>query len=333
MEILINDSIPIAAWKEFLHNNIHVTPFQMPEFYSAHNDVVGRSAMALALTESGSIMSLVVITLQKESGLKSYFSRRGIIYGGPLIYNDSLRNLEFLLNQIDSYLNKKVIYAEIRNFSDYSNYIPLFQKYGWEYSPHYDIQIDLSGHDKESLMKLFAYNRRRQIEQSMKSGASVVLCNNDEQVRAVYLILKQNYHDRVKLPLPEVDFFLRYFHTKALKVFAVLHNDRIIGGAFCPVLDKKSLFTYYYCGLRDYNKKIFPTHLAILASLEYCIENNIPHFDFMGAGKPGLEYGVRKYKLEFGGKLVEYGRFVKINNPFLYKIGKIGLQMSKKFIR
>lgn len=150
-------------------------------------------------------------------------------------------------------------------------------------------------------------------------------------MKKVYNILKQNYKERVKLPLPDLDFFLRYFHTQELIVFGVLHNSEIIGGAFCPVLKNRKLFTFYYCGLRLYHKKIFPTHLAILAAMEYCIENSIPVFDFMGAGRPDVEYGVRKYKLEFGGDLLEYGRFIKINNRFLFYVGKLGIKASSIF--
>ena len=51
----------------------------------------------------------------------------------------------------------------------------------------------------------------------------------------------------------------------------------------------------------------------------------------MGAGKPGDGgYGVRDFKAEFGGKLVEYGRFKCILSPVLYRIGEIGVNIIKK---
>jgi len=52
-------------------------------------------------------------------------------------------------------------------------------------------------------------------------------------------------------------------------------------------------------------------------------------FDFMGAGNPYENYGVRDFKKRFGGEIVEYGRFIKINNSFLYKIGEFGLNIIK----
>ena len=67
--------------------------------------------------------------------------------------------------------------------------------------------------------------------------------------------------------------------------------------------------------------------------IEYANKNNIPLFDFMGAGKPDEQYGVRDFKARFGGELVEYGRFLKINNPFLYAIGRFGIKLAGGFKR
>ena len=50
----------------------------------------------------------------------------------------------------------------------------------------------------------------------------------------------------------------------------------------------------------------------------------------MGAGKPDENYGVREFKEKFGGELVEYGRFIRINNPLLYKLGTSALSILKQ---
>jgi len=51
----------------------------------------------------------------------------------------------------------------------------------------------------------------------------------------------------------------------------------------------------------------------------------------MGAGKPNEEYGVRDYKSQFGGDLVAFGRYLKVLNPLLYRVGKVGLKILSKF--
>ena len=43
-------------------------------------------------------------------------------------------------------------------------------------------------------------------------------------------------------------------------------------------------------------------------------------FDFGGAGKPVVHYGVRDYKMKFGGKLVNYGRLTLVHNPIKMKL-------------
>jgi len=51
-------------------------------------------------------------------------------------------------------------------------------------------------------------------------------------------------------------------------------------------------------------------------------KKGIETFDFMGAGLKGKEYGVRKFKSQFGGDLVEHGRFLKVHKATLYNAAK-----------
>jgi len=44
----------------------------------------------------------------------------------------------------------------------------------------------------------------------------------------------------------------------------------------------------------------------------------------MGVGTPEMSYGVRDFKARFGGELVNYGRFIRINNKFFFHIAEIG---------
>ena len=54
-------------------------------------------------------------------------------------------------------------------------------------------------------------------------------------------------------------------------------------------------------------------------------------FDMMGAGKPDDGgYGVRDFKLKFGGELVEFGRNIHVCNRLLFSIGKLGVKIMKK---
>ncbi|MCK5059499.1 MAG: peptidoglycan bridge formation glycyltransferase FemA/FemB family protein, partial [Candidatus Aminicenantes bacterium] len=72
---------------------------------------------------------------------------------------------------------------------------------------------------------------------------------------------------------------------------------------------------------------IYPSVLATWAAIDYALKKGLRYFDFMGAGKPDQDYGVREFKSKFGGRLVNYGRFERINNKPLYLLGKLGLKV------
>lgn len=329
MKVLKQDEISREKWDKLLADCSFASPFQTPEYYDLVSNRKDSRAAVFGLEESGQLKVVMVVSIMKEPRLTGFFSRRGIIFGGPLIGEATTDELIYFLTESQKNLKGKAIYLEIRNFFDYSSYKDSFLKSGWTYEPYLNIQINLKGIGKEELLSSFKYNRRREIKQSISNGAAYHLSEKKEEIFSVYQILQELYRENVKLPLPSFDFFYAFYETGILKVFVVEHKGKVIGGSFCPVLSEKGLYTYYYCGLRNYHKQIFPTHLAVLAALEYAIENNIQKVDFMGAGKPDVEYGVRNYKLEFGGELVEHGRFINVLNPFLYKLGKFGLKVLK----
>ncbi len=330
MKVLYNNSIQTNDWNELLRTNPFTTPFQTPAFFDFINSVPGLSAEVFAVEEKNEVLALCVVTFQKESGPKGFFSRRAIIYGGPLVKEGAGEALAYLLAYLKEHIKGKAIYIETRNYHEYKVYRSIFEKDGWVYQPYLDFQLNLKGKTRETVLAGMQYNRRHEIKQSLKEGLIYDECKNEQELKELYQILKNLYNLRVKLPLPSLIYFTKLFQSSISRVFIVRHNEKIVGGSICIVLAKDSIYTMYYCGLRNYHPKIFPTHIAILAAIEYAINNQIPMLDFMGAGKLGIEYGVREYKSKFGGDLVEHGRFLKVLNPFLYNIGKAGLGILAK---
>lgn len=330
MQILKNEQIDREKWNKLLAVSEFSSPFQTPEFYDFYNTTQGLSADVFAVEVNSALVCLAVITLQKESGLKSWFSRRGIIYGGPLILPNDNDGLDFLLKVIEKTYHSKLIYLEVRNNYSYDIFKSVYQTNQWAYSEHLNVKLNLINRTVDNVLALMTYNRRRELKISLKEGAMVQESENTKEIREAYAILKNLYEIRVKLPLPSEDYFQKIGTSPIGKVFIIKHENKVIGSSFCFTDDRNSINTLYYSGLRNYHKKIFPTHLAILGVIKYAALNNIKTVDFMGAGKPGIPYGVRDYKLEFGGDLVEHGRFIKVLNPFLFQLGKIGLKLLSK---
>jgi len=139
--------------------------------------------------------------------------------------------------------------------------------------------------------------------------------------------LLELYKSKVKKPIPSFDFFQKFFENSYLgKYLLIEYQGKIIGGIMTPVY-KDTIYEWYVCGLDNEFKDQSPSVMATWAAIEYGINNGLKCFDFMGAGKPNEDYGVREFKSKFGGKEVRYGRYVRINNKLMYNIGELGLKL------
>lgn len=263
--------------------------------------------------------------LQQEPGfIKGFFSRRAIVLGG-LIIKPGTRNTEVkeLLTKLKS-ASKDAIYIEIRNEFDYSPYKDAFLASGFTYEPHYNVKI-LCDSNKKALGRMDE-NRRRQIKRATDSGIQCKFADEMDEVVAFYNMLKKHYSEKVKKPLFPLEFFERIISDDYGKLLLATQNSKIIGGML-QVSTEDTVYDYYACGLDSQYLVESPSVMLYWKTINNAISNGQSVFDTMGAGVPGVNYGVRDFKLRFGGELVEYGRYTYINKPLLYKIGKAGLKL------
>lgn len=328
MKVVTNNEISREEWEALISQSSYASAFQTAAFYELFNSIPGLSAEAYAIEESSDIKAICVVTLQKEEGLRGYFSKRAIIYGGPVLNNNEEAYLDYLLKSIGIGLKGKSIYSEIRNLNDYSNLEEVFKRNGWQYLPYQSFIVDCS--DKKKLFDRLGSNRKRQIKKATSSGVIIREAQNLNEINDFYSILQNLYKKKIKRPLLPKKFFEEFFKKNLGKCLIVEFKNKIIGGILCPILEKRAIYEIYICGLDDVYKNQYPSVIATWGAMEYANENNIPIFDFMGAGRKDMNYGVREFKARFGGDQVEFGRYLKIENNFLYKIGEIGLKLLKK---
>ena len=110
--------------------------------------------------------------------------------------------------------------------------------------------------------------------------------------------------------------------------FLIKYQNDIVGGIMCPIY-KETIYEWFVCGKDGEIKNIYPSVLATWAPIEYAAQNGLEYFDFLGAGKPDDDYGVREFKSKFGGKEISFGRYLRVNNKLLYHVGKTGLNLMK----
>ena len=337
--ILTYYEINPSAWKKLVDESPYATWFQTLEayqFYAANKQEM--TPFACGVEREGELRAVCVGYVTKErSRIKQFYTRRAIIIGGPLIADSAneedvarmlhtIRQPEVLITVSTFCLTWRnlPIYIEFRNFHDYSRWKEVFKAFGFSYQQHLNIQVACNE------THTMSEQRRRQVKKAISNGATICEAQSEQEIRDWYQILQQLYREKVRTPLFFVEFFVEFYRKGWGKYLLVKHEGKVIGGMMCPILEGRAIYEWYVCGLDEDYREQYPSVMATYAAIEYAKEHGLPLFDFMGAGKPNADYGVRDFKKEFGGEVVEHGRFLCVRKPILYAIGKLGVKWLKR---
>jgi lipid II:glycine glycyltransferase (peptidoglycan interpeptide bridge formation enzyme) len=324
------DKIDLKKWDDFVNQHPNGTVFQSSDMFYLFRKTRKFDPVLVMIAENGKITGLLLAVLIKEyPNPIGFFSSRTVVYGGPLI-EPTVENpkliLELILKELILKVKTRSIFIQFRNFTDMSDGKDIFIKQGFRYMERLNYLVNTSS---ENIIKHnISSSKLRQIRKGLEAGASIIEPEDIGQVRDFYEILHYLYKYKVKKPLPGWMFFQNFYEQSKNGKLGIIrlikYDGRIIGGILSPVFNKKVIYEWYVCGLDEKFKNAFPSVLATWAAMDYALKNNISTFDFMGVGIPDRDYGVREFKAKFGGELVNFGRFGRINNKFLYAITEIG---------
>jgi lipid II:glycine glycyltransferase (peptidoglycan interpeptide bridge formation enzyme) len=262
-----------------------------------------------------------------KPGFLSSLSKRAVMMQAPIF--DEIDALDFLLSEYSKIMKHKVVYSEVRNHYDPECMSRTMLKNGFKYEDHLNIIVDLS-QTEDILWQQIHSKRRNEIRKAEKNRV-IVKRLTDEYISESYSIIKEVY-DRAKLPLPSILFFensLQYStQNMGMGMYGAFLNDDLIGIMF--TLQYKNIVYDLYAGSKSkyYDKN--PNDIIPWKVFNICKNEGKTIFDFGGAGKPNVPYGVRDYKMKFGGKLVNYGRFTLVHNPIKMKLAETGFKIYQK---
>ena len=367
-KILTYGEIDREDWSNLVASSSTGTWFQMPEAYEffasmpelfkpfvvAISNEAPLSGAQHSINPSLQTLRAVCIgyvTVEKNP-IKQFFTRRAIILGGPALADDAsseevealmiaVKNLPSLQGGDEGRLPSP-IYIETRNFNDYSRWKNAFSAAGFDYQQHLNFHVDCA--DKEAMWERLSENRKRQIKKG-KPNPSPSLKGRDvseADIREWYAILAELYRTKVKTPLWPVEFFLEAYRQGVGQFLLVRHEGKVIGGSMVVEWKKSSIinhqssinakgvvYEWFECGMNTQHKDQFPSVLATWAGMQFAQQTGCDRYDMMGAGEPGVPYGVRDFKSEFGGDLVEHGRFLHVGKPLMYWLGKAAIKILK----
>ncbi len=327
-EVLANDPL-WDGFTKFVDQHTNGSFFQSGSCFQYLEGITGYLPFLLIATDdSDSIQgSLLGVFQSNGGGIKSWLSRRLIVWGGPLVAPgiDQKAITAELLQQLEKQASGKAIYVEFRNFFDTTSLKAAFTHQGFHYRDHLNFLVKTD--TLAEVQKRVSKSRMRQIKSSLKTGATIAEATSEEEVKAFYQILQKLYREKVKKPLPAIALFIKLWQSPVAKVFVVKYEGQVVGGILCPIFNNQVIYEWYVCGEDGLIKGLHPSVLATWAPIEYALQQGYDHFDFMGAGRPDQDYGVREFKARFGGKEVCYGRYEKVVNKPLYHVGKLGLRL------
>lgn len=321
----------------FLYTHPNNTIFQSPAFYTLYLSTKNYTPYYFLLYDSGVLAGLMLaVVITEGNGIISRHISRCVIQGGPIVLNDNIAFIDALLRTLNTTLGKRTLITQFRNYRKWEqNAVEIFSANGFVFHDH--LNLILTQHSREATLSGLSASRRRQLKKGLESGAILRQAASMHEVRAFYGLLNDLYHRRVKKPLPGLHFFEQFYTQFVLTgkgiIMLVVFENKIIGGIVSPITPGHTIYEFYICGLDKEYPKQYPSVLATWAAMEWATEHQIPAFDFMGLGKPDVPYGVRDFKLRFGGEQVNYGRFGRRNYKLVYSIAETGYNLIRSLKR
>jgi len=318
-------------WSQFVSNHPHGNIFQTPEMYEVYKRTkYYKPVLVYLVNEKQELDGILLAVIQKEgAGLKGRLTARSIISRGPLVSDNDPKLLDKILKKYKNKIGKLAIYSQFRNLWDWGKLKNIFVKNGFVYEPHLDILIDLK-RPKHEVFKSIHKGRKKNIRRAESAHLEFHEVKNLADFEKCYLLIKKNYK-RIGLPCPDKSFFMNSVEfligENSLKTFSVNFDDEIIACRLVLCYNK-TIYDWYAGTNSNYLAK-YPNDFLPWKIMEWGIDNGFELFDFGGAGKPDIPYGVRDHKLNFGGDLVEFGRFELIHKRLLFFIGKKGFGIYK----
>jgi len=311
------------------------TVFQSPVFYHFYLEhEKGFSPYYFVFRKDDQTIEAVMLAviISQWKGWLTALSSRCVVYGGPLVNNDNPNILHTILSTLNQRLKHKAVFTQFRNFRQWDEpQIRIFERQGFVMRPRLNLIIHLD--TEEAVKARFSPSRRRQLKNALAQDISVRPATDLNEVRKLYWLLAQLYREKVRKPLPNQEYFDAFFEKLVPRgygiILVVLYQSDIIGGIVCPITPGQTISELYVCGMDRRFPKLYPSTVATWAAMAYGLKHKIQYFDFMGLGKPDQPYGVRDFKLRFGGQQINPGRFARRNNKFIYLLAETGYNLLR----
>lgn len=330
--IINPEELNFETWNSFVLENGGFI-FQSPHFWKIYRKQKHIKPVFAATLRNNQIQSLMLGYIQPEmKGKLGRIFSRALFHGGPVNRQDSLdEDIQQTINAVLLQVKKISVYSEVRNFMETESISSLISNNKFKFQDHLNILVHLSKGEEE-LFKNMHSTRRKQIRRGYKRGVTVELVEgySESLLSELYSQLSGLYKD-IGLPLAAFSYINEVAKDSMpkdlLKIFIAWFDNEIVG--FRMVLTYNYVIFDWYAASDKNHRDKYINDILPWEVIKWGSNNNFQIFDFGGAGKPNVDYGVRDFKLKFGGELVNFGRYQYVSKPVIMKIGQLGLKILK----
>ena len=319
-------------WSRFVARHPQGTIFQTPEMYAVYQQTKGQKPLVVTVRREGKIKGLLLAAIQWNGGeWAKPLTARSIIMGGPLAENDDADIIRELLQEYQRRLPRYVVYSEMRPVYDVDNGVKckVYGVMGWKRVGHYNLVLR-TDRSVDELWSGMHKERRRNVGQAEKAGLRFEEVQSENGRREVIALLQKTYA-RKHVPMADSTLFMRLTEImpEYVHFFAAYHENKMIAGQIR--LGYKNLLYAWYAGSDEQYFKLRPNDFLMWKVIEWAHEKGYTHFNFGGGGEPGVEYGVRDYKMKYGCEMYDYGRYIMAHRPLMYVMGKKAYKLYHKW--
>ena len=323
-------------WDEYIQSHEKGTIFHTVGMYEVFSGTPKCRPWAMAVTNTdGAIVAMVsAVRVETLGGIASRFASRSILYAEPICdeTDEGQAALELIIKAHDKAMKGQVLFTEIRpNFQQKQEFAALSNQ-GYTYNDYlnYVVALDVDSGETATLLRNASSSCRKQIRKCAERGVTINVETTDDSIDELYRLVQFSYA-RSRVPLADKELFHRALAILGSEIveirLAKFKNETVAAGI---VLKFKEVVYAWYGG--SYRLPgLAPFAALTWDEIESGAREGYRFYDFGGAGWPDEDYGPRDFKSKFGGQLVDYGRYKKVDSPMKLKAATSVFGLLKQF--
>lgn len=318
------------SWSNFVKNHPQGNVFQTPEIFTVYQCAANIQPYVVAMICDGEIEGILVAQWMTNGGkLAAWITCRSIIMGGPLAKDNNQEIIEALLGAYKALIPVKTIYTEVRPVYDSTQLFEYLVTKKWTRKGHYNIVLPLDK-DVDTLYNNMHKERKRNVQTAIKNGLTFEQVTSLEKIQDIVALIRQTYA-RKHVPISYLDMFERVLDILGdyAHFFACYASDgKMIAGQLR--LCYNEMVYAWFAGSDEAYFKQRPNDFLMWNVIAWAQKNGYQLFDFGGGGEPGVEYGVRDYKMKYGCEIYDYGRMLYTHRPLTYYCAQLAYKFYHK---